>query len=421
MSDNKLNALDTALENVKIACEDLNLDPEVFELLRKPERVMEISIPVRMDDGRLEVFTGYRSQHNTALGPSIGGIRYNPGVYLDEVKALSVWMTFKCSLVGLPFGGGKTGIIVDPTDFSQGELERLAREYVRRVFPMTGENLDLAGPDMHTNIQTMTWMMDEYMKLKGDQTVGVYTRKPVGLHGTVGGEESTGIGISIAVREMLKYTGKSIKGAKVAIQGFGNVGTTSAKHLQLRGAKVVAISEWDREVGAYAIYKADGLDFDEAFAEKKEKGTLRGLPGIEMISIEDFWKLDVDVMIPAVMEDTITPEVAELINAPLIVEGANGPTTKDADKVLERKGIIAAPDILCNSGGVIVSYFEWVQNKYGYYWTYEEVAEKEEAMMVDAIAKVWEIKEEYKVSMRKAAYMRSVGRVAEAMKLRDWY
>ena len=421
MAENKLNALDTALENVRIACEDLNLDPAVYEILRKPERVMEVSIPVKMNDGSTRVFTGYRSQHNTALGPSIGGVRYSEKVYLDEVKALSVWMTFKCSLVGLPLGGGKTGVIVDPTELSQGELERLSREYVRRVFPFTGENLDLAGPDMNTNIQTMTWMMDEYAKLKGDQTVGVYTRKPVGLHGTVGGEESTGIGISIAVRELLKNTGKSIEGATIAIQGFGNVGKTSTKHLQNRGAKVVAISDWDKEVGAYALYKEDGFDFEEALAEKEKNHTLRGIPGVKEISVEEFWALDVDVLIPAVMEDTITPEVAELINAPLIVEGANGPTTKDADKVLNKKGIIAAPDILVNSGGVIVSYFEWVQNKYGYYWTYDEVSKREEDMMVEAIKNVWEIKEKHNVSMRKAAYMYSVGRVAEAMKLRGWY
>lgn len=421
MSENKLNALDTALENVRIACEDLNLDPAVYEILKKPERVMEVSIPIKMDDGSTRVFTGYRSQHNTALGPSIGGVRYSEKVYLDEVKALSVWMTFKCSLVGLPLGGGKAGIIADTSDFSQGELERLAREYVRRVFPITGENLDLAGPDMNTNIQTMTWMMDEYAKLKGDQTVGVYTRKPVGLHGTVGGEESTGIGISIATREMLKNLGKSIEGARVSIQGFGNVGKTSTKHLQKLGAKIVAISDWDKEVGAYALYKEDGFDYDEALAEKENKNTLRGLEGVKEISIEDFWKLDVDVLVPAVMEDTITPEVAEMINAPLIVEGANGPTTKDADKVLERKGIIAAPDILCNSGGVIVSYFEWVQNKYGYYWSYEEVSQREEEIMVQAIENVWKMKEEKEVSMRKAAYLYAVKRVADAMKLRGWY
>lgn len=417
----KLNALDTALINVKNACEALNLDPVVYDLLKDPERVLEFTIPLKMDDGSTRVLKGYRSQHNTALGPSIGGVRYNTSVYLDEVKALSVWMTFKTSLVGLPLGGSKSGVIVDPSELSDAELQRLAREYVRVLYPFTGENIDLHGPDMNTNIQTMTWMMDEYNVLHGSQVMGVYTRKPIGLHGTLGGEESTGLGIAISIRELLKKTGKSIEGAKVAIQGFGNVGTTSTKHLERIGAKVVAISDWDKKKGAYAIYREEGFGFEELTKEKKEKKTLLGLENVKEISIEEFWSLDVDVLVPAVMEDTITPEVAELIKAPLIVEGANGPTTKDADKILDAKGIIAAPDILVNSGGVIVSYLEWVQNRNGYYWTYDEIAKKEEDTMVDAIAEVWKIKEEHNVSMRKAAYMRSVGRVAEAMKLRGWY
>lgn len=417
----KLNALDTALINVKNACEALNLNPVVYDLLKDPERVLEFTIPLKMDDGSTRVLKGYRSQHNTALGPSIGGVRYNTSVYLDEVKALSVWMTFKTSLVGLPLGGSKSGVIVDPSELSDAELQRLAREYVRVLYPFTGENIDLHGPDMNTNIQTMTWMMDEYNVLHGSQVMGVYTRKPIGLHGTLGGEESTGLGIAISIRELLKKTGKSIEGAKVAIQGFGNVGTTSTKHLERIGAKVVAISDWDKKKGAYAIYREEGFGFEELTKEKKEKKTLLGLENVKEISIEEFWSLDVDVLVPAVMEDTITPEVAELIKAPLIVEGANGPTTKDADKILDAKGIIAAPDILVNSGGVIVSYLEWVQNRNGYYWTYDEIAKKEEDTMVDAIAEVWKIKEEHNVSMRKAAYMRSVGRVAEAMKLRGWY
>ncbi len=417
----KLNALDTALINVKNACEELNLDPTVYELLKEPERVLEFTIPLKMDNGTTRVLKGYRSQHNTALGPSIGGVRYNTSVYLDEVKALSVWMTFKTSLVGLPLGGSKSGVIVDPSELSEYELQRLAREYVRVLYPFTGQDIDLHGPDMNTDIQTMTWMMDEYNVLHGSQVMGVYTRKPIGLHGTLGGEESTGLGIAISTRELLKNMGKHIKDATVAIQGFGNVGTTSTKHLERLGAKVVSISEFDKQLGAYAIYREEGFSYDELIAEKKAHKTLRNLDNIKIIGIEEFWALNVDVLIPAVMEDTITMEVAELINAPLIVEGANGPTTKDADIILDKKGIITAPDILVNSGGVIVSYLEWVQNKSGYYWSYDEISRKEEETMVEAIQKVWEIKEEHKVSMRKAAYMRSVGRVAEAMKLRGWY
>lgn len=417
----KLNALDTALINVKNACEALELDPTVYELLKEPERVLEFTIPLKMDDGSTRVLKGYRSQHNTALGPSIGGVRYNTSVYLDEVKALSVWMTFKTSLVGLPLGGSKSGVIVDPTELSQAELQRLAREYVRVLYPFTGEDIDLHGPDMNTNIQTMTWMMDEYTVLHGSQVMGVYTRKPIGLHGTLGGDESTGLGIAISTRELLKNMGKSVEGATIAIQGFGNVGTTSTKHLERLGAKVVAISERDKEHGAYAIYKKEGFTYEELMKEKSEKQTLRNIENADIISLDEFWALDVDVLVPAVMEDTITVEVANLIKAPLIIEGANGPTTKDADIILDDKGIITAPDILVNSGGVIVSYLEWVQNRNGYYWTYDEIAKKEEETMVDAIANVWKIKEEHDVSMRKAAYMRSVGRVAEAMKLRGWY
>jgi len=421
MSKENLNPLISAQKQVKAACDALNLDSAVYELLKEPQRAIEISIPVKMDDGTTKIFKGYRSVHNNAIGPGKGGVRFHPGVYLDEVKALSVWMTFKCGVMNVPYGGGKGGIAVDPLSLSEGELERLSRGYVQGLYKYLGEKIDIPAPDVGSNGQVMAWMVDEYCKLTGESSLGVITGKPVEWGGSLGRNEATGFGVSVIAREAARELGIEMKGAKVAIQGFGNVGSYTVKNVQGQGAKIIAIGEWTKEEGTYAIYNEDGLDFDDMKAYMDENGNLVGYPKAEKISLEDFWKLEVDIMIPAALENAITAEVAEKINAKLVCEAANGPITPDGDEVLKRRGIPVTPDILTNAGGVTVSYFEWVQNLYGYYWSEEEVEEKQEVEMVKAFKDVWGLKEEYDVTVREAAYMLSVKKIADVMKLRGWY
>ena len=418
----RLNALDNARDKVKEACDALELSPIAYEMLNNPMMQLKFSIPVKMDDGSTQVFRGYRSIHSDALGPSIGGVRFHPDVYEDEVAALSVWMTFKTSLMGLPLGGAKGGVVVDPSELSKGELERLSRGYVNKVYQLAGSNKDLSGPDMGTNIQVMTWMMDEYNRLRGEQDVGVFMRKPVGLHGSQGGLESTGIGLAVAAREIMDLRGQSLKGAKVAIQGFGNVGTSAMKHLNLLGAEIVAIAEMDKNTREpYGIYSKDGLDYEGLMELYNNNQPIKDLEDKQMLDIEEFWSGEYDIIIPGAIDNVIDENVASLINTPIVIEGANGPTTTKGDKVLEDKGVLVVPDILANSGGVVVAYLEWIQNKYGMYWSEDEVLERESIMMIDAVNNVWKLKEEYGVTMRQAAYMYSVQRVAEAMELRGWY
>lgn len=419
MSNEKLNPFESAQSQIKMACDALGLEPAVYELLKEPQRVIEISIPVKMDDGSIKVFKGYRSMHNDAVGPGKGGIRFHPGVNMDEVKALSIWMTFKCCVTGIPYGGGKGGVTVDPQTLSKGELERLSRGYIQGLHKYLGEKIDVPAPDVNTNGQIMAWMTDEYIKLTGNHSIGVITGKPVEWGGSKGRNEATGFGVAVIAREFAKKYGIDLNGAKVAIQGFGNVGSFTVKNVQGQGAKIVAIGEWARDVGTYAIYNEDGLDYEDMAKYMKEHRNLVNYPNGKMISLDDFWGLDVDVLIPAALENAITTEVAEKVNAKLICEAANGPITPDADAVLERRGIPVSPDILTNSGGVTVSYFEWVQNLYGYYWTEQEVVEKQELAMIQAFNAVWKIKEEHNVPMRKATYMHSVKKVADVMKLRD--
>jgi glutamate dehydrogenase len=421
MSNEKLNPFESAQSQIKMACDALGLEPAVYELLKEPQRVIEISIPVKMDDGSIKVFKGYRSMHNDAVGPGKGGIRFHPGVNMDEVKALSIWMTFKCCVTGIPYGGGKGGVTVDPQTLSKGELERLSRGYIQGLHKYLGEKIDVPAPDVNTNGQIMAWMTDEYIKLTGNHSIGVITGKPVEWGGSKGRNEATGFGVAVIAREFAKKYGIDLNGAKVAIQGFGNVGSFTVKNVQGQGAKIVAIGEWARDVGTYAIYNEDGLDYEDMAKYMKEHRNLVNYPNGKMISLDDFWGLDVDVLIPAALENAITTEVAEKVNAKLICEAANGPITPDADAVLERRGIPVSPDILTNSGGVTVSYFEWVQNLYGYYWTEQEVVEKQELAMIQAFNAVWKIKEEHNVPMRKATYMHSVKKVADVMKLRGWY
>ena len=330
-------------------------------------------------------------------------------------------MTFKGGVMGLPYGGGKGGIIVDPSTLSQGELERLSRGYIDALYKYLGEKCDIPAPDVNTNGQIMAWMVDEYNKLTGTSALGVITGKPVAWGGSEGRNEATGFGVAVIAREAAKKYGIDMNGAKVAVQGFGNVGRYTVKNVQRQGAKVVAVGEWAPSVGTYAIYNEDGLDFEDMLAYMNEHRNLVNYPKAKMISLDEFWKLDVDILIPAALENAITKEIAENVNAKLICEAANGPITPEADEVLNQRGIPVTPDILTNAGGVVVSYFEWVQNLQGYYWTEKEVEEKQETKMVQAFNDIWKLKEEQNCTIRQAAYMISVKKVAEVMKLRGWY
>ncbi|MFY9213973.1 MAG: Glu/Leu/Phe/Val dehydrogenase [Tissierellaceae bacterium] len=423
MSKEYTSPLKSAQKQIKLACEQLELDPAVYDLLKEPQRVIEISIPVRMDDGSTKVFKGYRAVHNDAIGPGKGGIRFHPDVDLEEVKALSIWMTFKCCVTGIPYGGGKGGVTVDPRSLSQGELERLSRGYIRGLYKYLGEKIDIPAPDAGTNPQVMAWMVDEYIKITGNHDLGVITGKPVEWGGSRGRNEATGFGVAVIAREAARKFHIDIESATAAVQGFGNVGSFTVKNVQGLGAKVAAVAEKDDQEGTYAIYNRDGLDFDDLYNYYYTQGnrSFINYPKGEIISMDEFWELEIDLMIPAALENVITGEVAERLRAKLVCEAANGPTTPDGDEVLERRGIQLTPDILTNFGGVTVSYFEWVQNLYGYYWDEAEIVEKQEVEMVKAFNNVWKIKEEYGVSLRRAAYLYSVKRVAEVMKLRGWY
>lgn len=422
MTKENFNPLIGAQQKIKVACEALKLESEVYELLKEPQRIIEINIPVKMDDGRLKVFKGFRASHNTAIGPAKGGIRLHPDVCADEVKALSVWMTFKCGIIGIPYGGGKGGIICQPLDLSKNELEQLSRGYIRGIHKYIGEKIDIPAPDVGSNGQVMAWMVDEYIKLNGDSSaLGVLTGKPVQFGGSEGRNEATGYGIFLTAWEAANKLGIDIKNAKVAVQGFGNAGRFTVKNFCHQGNKPVAIAEWEPKNGAYAIYKKDGLDYQGMVDYMDKNKNLLGFPGSTTISTDEFWKLDVDIMIPAALENSINEEVAKSIKAKLVCEAANGPVTPDGDKVFKENGVIVTPDIVTNAGGVLVSYFEWVQNLQGYYWSEKEVEEKQEIGMVKAFNEIWDLAQMYNVTVREAAYMISVKKIADTMKLRGWY
>lgn len=411
-----LNPFLSAQKQVKDACDRLGLEADVYELLKQPMKVLEVAIPVKMDDGSTKVFTGYRSMHNNAVGPTKGGIRFHPNVTRDEVMALSIWMTFKCSVTGIPYGGGKGGITVDPKTLSQGELERLSRGYIDAIYKLIGDQVDIPAPDVNTNGQIMAWMVDEYCKLVGKSEIGVITGKPLEFGGSKGRNAATGFGVAVTAREAAKKLGIDFNGAKIALQGIGNVGSFTGFNMEKLGGKIVAISEWNG-----TVYNENGIDMHAIVDYMKANKTIIGFPGTKEITKAEFFALPVDILVPAALENEITAEVAETIQAKLVCEAANGPTTPDGDEVLNRRNILLTPDILTNAGGVTVSYFEWVQNLYGYYWSEEEVEQKEEIAMVDAFNALYKIKEEYNVPMRAAAYMHSVKKVAGAMKLRGWY
>ena len=416
----KVNPLESAQLQIKTACEALNLEGDVYELLKNPQRTIEISIPVKMDSGVIKTFKGYRAVHNSAIGPGKGGVRFHPEVNMDEVKALSIWMTFKGCVTGIPYGGAKGGVRVNPLYLSENELEQLSRGYIRGIYKYLGEKIDIPAPDVGTNGQVMAWMVDEYIKLTGEHNIGVITGKPVEWGGSLGRNEATGFGVAVVVREFAKKYGLDLEGSKVGIQGFGNVGSFTTKNIQNKGGIVIAMAEWDPKNGTYAIYNNNGLDFNEMLKYKDDNGTLYGYPKAETITLEEFWELEMDILIPAALENAITEKEASVIKAKLVCEAANGPVTPDADRILEERGIFLSPDILTNSGGVIVSYFEWVQNLQGYYWKEDEIVEKQEIEMIKAFNNVWNILVEHDVSMRKAAYIYAVKKTSDIMKLRGW-
>lgn len=419
-----LNPLQAAQLQIKKACEKLKLEPAVYEILKDPQRFIEISIPIKMDDGSLKVFKGYRSAHNHALGPSKGGVRFHQNVNDEEVKALSTWMSLKAGLLAIPYGGGKGGITVDPKKLSERELESLSRGYIRGLYKYLGERIDIPAPDVNTNGNIMSYFTDEYIKLNGDkEDLGTFTGKPLILGGSLGRSEATGYGVVITTKYVAKKMGLDLKNAQIGLQGFGNVGSYTLKYLIEEGAKVkyLSIRDESEKCGRSALYSEDGFDYDSLQKYREENKTLAGYPDAEKISDETFWKTKFDILIPAALENIITEEIAKNLDVKLIAEGANGPTTPEADKILKEKNVEVIADILANSGGVLVSYYEWIQNQYGNYWSKDEVQEKQVKDMKKALDGIYQIKEEYKTDLREASYMFAIKRIAQAMKLRGWY
>jgi len=394
----------------------LNLEPGIWKILTHPKRQITVSCPVQMDNGEIEVFTGYRVQYNITLGPAKGGIRYHPGVSLDEVTALAAWMTWKCAVAHIPFGGGKGGIICDPTRMSRRELEALTRRYVAEIIDAIGPEKDVPAPDVNTNDQVMAWVMDTYSMHVGHTSTAVVTGKPLEMGGSLGRREATGRGVMISTRESAKHLGFDISGSTVAVQGYGNVGSISAELLGELGAKIVAVTDWKG-----GVYSEKGLDLAKLNDHVRQHKTVAGFPGSTSLTNEELFMLDVDVLIPAALENQITIDNAPGIKAKVIVEGANGPTTPDAHKHLHERGVFIVPDILANSGGVTTSYFEWVQDRHGYFWTEKEVNEKLEAKMCEAFNDVLQTALKYRVDLRLAAYIVAINRVATVTRMRGMY
>jgi glutamate dehydrogenase (NAD(P)+) len=405
-----LNSLDKAAEMLGYTLAD-------YAALRFCERELIVSIPVEMDDGRIEVFTGYRVQHSTSRGPCKGGIRFHQDVHLDEIKALAAWMSFKCAVVNIPYGGGKGGIKVDPDKLSEGELQRLTRRYTASILPLIGPERDIPAPDVNTNAKVMGWIMDTYSMFKGFTVPGVVTGKPLDVGGSLGRLEATGRGVMFITREILHRLGIPVNGTTVAVQGFGNVGRTAATLLSKEGCKIIAISDV-----SCGIYKKSGLDIDEInnYLNSGEKKSLidYSAEGVVKITNNELLMLDVDVLVPAALENQITENNAGSILAKVIVEGANGPTTIEADKILMSKNKTVVPDILANSGGVIVSYFEWVQNIQSLMWDEDEINRALEKIIIRSFNEVWDKTQEKSTSLRMAAYMVAVERIATAKKIR---
>ncbi|HXH07325.1 MAG TPA: Glu/Leu/Phe/Val dehydrogenase [Vicinamibacterales bacterium] len=394
----------------------LGLDPGIWKILTHPKRQIIVSCPVQMDNGEIEVFTGYRVQYSITLGPAKGGIRYHPNVTLDEVTALAAWMTWKCAVAQIPFGGGKGGIVCDPTRLSRRELEALTRRYVAEIIDAIGPEKDIPAPDVNTNEQVMAWVMDTYSMHVGMTTTAVVTGKPIELGGSRGRREATGRGVMIVTRETARHLGFPLDGARIAVQGFGNVGSVSAKLLAEQGARIVAVTDWKG-----GVHNDRGLDIPRLIEHAAQHRTVAGFPGGEPIDNDGLFALDVDVLIPAALENQITMENAPRVKARAIVEGANGPTTPDAHRYLHERGVFIVPDILANAGGVTVSYFEWVQDRHGYFWTEEEVNQRLDAKMYEAYHAVLRTAARYRTDMRTAAYIVAIDRVATVTKMRGMY
>jgi glutamate dehydrogenase (NAD(P)+) len=411
---NEFNPFESMAQLFNTAADHLGLDQGLREVLRRPDREMTVAIPILMDDGRVEVFTGYRVQHNFSRGPCKGGIRYAPDVNLDEVRALAAWMTWKCAVVDVPFGGGKGGVICDPRSLSQGELERITRRYTSSILDILGPDRDVPAPDMNTNEQTMAWLMDTYSMHVRKTTTAVVTGKPIALGGSRGRTEATGRGVLFVTREACKKLGIRPQDARVVVQGSGNVGGIGAMLLHREGYKIISISD---QYGA--IMNEKGLDMPAVLAHVKKTGKLLGFAGAQATAGgKAQLEIPCDVLVPAATENQITSENAARIQTRLIVEGANGPCTAIASKLLDARGIMVVPDILANAGGVTVSYFEWVQDRMGYFWTEERVNSSLEQIMVNAFEDVATVAEKYKVSMRIAAYILSIDRVATVYRMR---
>jgi len=398
----------------------LNLEPEIIRQLEEPQRLIKFQIPVKMDNGKIKIFYGFRAQHNNVLGPYKGGIRFHPKVSEDEVKALSIMMTWKCALVNLPFGGGKGGVIVEPKELSEKELERISRGYVRGVFPWIGPEVDIPAPDINTNPKIMAWMVDEYSKLKGEDSPAAFTGKPLEVWGLEGREEATGYGGVIILKKLQQIFGFKPKETSIAIQGFGNVGSNFARFAFQKGFKIIALSE---DVGG--IYAEAGLNPEKVLECREEKGEIAGCYCVgsvcdtnfgKQISNEQLLEMDVDILVPAAVENVITEENAPKIRAKYIIEMANGPITAGAEKILEKRGILSVPDILANAGGVAASYFEWLQSKQKEKWQKERTLNELSEILGKAFDEVWELSQKEEIKFKQAAYLSAIGRVVKAMK-----
>jgi len=405
----KINPFDAVLRQIEMVAEKLKLDPSIVEKIKHPRKIVIVSVPIRMDDGRIKVFTGYRVQYDMVRGPYKGGIRYHPDVNLDEMKALAAWMTWKCAVMNIPYGGAKGGIACNPKEMSRGELERLTRRYTAMILDEIGPYKDVPAPDVYTDAQTMAWIMDTYSQFKGYLVPEVVTGKPVELGGSEGREDATGRGVAICAREAAKHLGIELRGARVAVQGFGKVGKAASRLLHEMGCKIIAVS--DSKGG---IYNAGGLDIPAVIEHKSRTGQLTGFQGSEEITNDELLELECEILVPAALENQITEANASKIKAKIVVEGANGPSTPEARQILHKRGIFVVPDILANAGGVTVSYFEWIQNLHREHWTEEEVNRRLEEKMVEAFNNVLEVAKKYDVSMADAAYILAISRIADA-------
>ncbi|MGD9496299.1 MAG: Glu/Leu/Phe/Val dehydrogenase [Armatimonadota bacterium] len=413
---NQGGPLAAALTQLDEAAALIGLDEAIHQKLRKPKRVMMVSIPTAMDDGSLQVFTGYRVQHSMERGPCKGGIRYHPDVNLEEVIALAMWMTWKCAVVNIPYGGAKGGVICNPKEMSEGELERMTRRFTTELVEVIGPEKDIPAPDVYTDARVMAWIMDTYSMQKGYSVPAVVTGKPIALGGSLGREAATGRGCVFTIRETMKRLEMPLEGAKVAVQGFGNVGRWAARLVESLGPSVIAVSD-----SRGGCYNPDGIPVADLIRHKDESGTVVGYPGSDEISNEELLALDCDVLIPAALENAITEANADDVKATIVAEGANGPTTPAAQQILNDKGIFVIPDILANSGGVTVSYFEWVQGLQAHFWTEDEVNQRLEQIMVRAFDEVYAEHQRRNIDMRAAAMAVAVGRVAEAQAMRGIY